>query len=239
MEERWFASINAGEGVNDYRPPLKIVGIALIVVGALDIGWMTYCLLHRMSYSSSFNILAVVAGILLMRGGLRTASVVAYVSALMLSAFGGLLIILPILMPFDLLLAYLKLEPLTFGGALLFVICSLVFLGWVYARLTEPTIQSAIAESHPRFTSFWRRPKTGFLVGGLLIVVFTVLLGLMMHGATAGRAVAEARSKVGDDFKFGVTRLNMISSNGRTHVSAVVTAYNEREIKDVAVEWDQ
>ncbi len=77
--------------MHDYRSSLRVVGVTLIVVGILDIGWMIWCVAHRQSYSSRFNIFAVIAGILLIRGGLRTANVVAFFSAFMLSSLVGVL----------------------------------------------------------------------------------------------------------------------------------------------------
>ncbi|HLC42162.1 MAG TPA: hypothetical protein VJO34_11140 [Methylomirabilota bacterium] len=225
--------------MNDYRSHLKVVGIALIVVGALDIGWTIYYIAHRMGYSSSFNVFAVIAGVLLIRGGLRTANVVAFFSAFMLSGFIGLFTVLPFLMSLDLIAAYLRLYPVPFGGSLLLAICVLILLGWVYRRLTSPPVLAAIAERHPRYTSFWRRPRGGFLAGVLLVVILVVGLSFLMHGATAQQAVTKAKEKVGEGYKFHVSSWSTRSSRGRTHVEAVVIAYNQREIKEIQVEWEE
>ena len=55
---------------------LKRVGGVLLVVGLIDIGVMIYCAVNRISYSSSFNVFAVIAGIFLLRGSLGAASIV-------------------------------------------------------------------------------------------------------------------------------------------------------------------
>lgn len=225
--------------MNDYRQSLRIVGIVLIIVGFLDIGWMIYCIANGESYSSSFNIFAVVAGILLVRGGLRTASVVAFFSAFMLSGFIGVLLVLPLIMPFDLVLAYLRVYPASFGGYLLLAVFILVLLGWIYSRLTAPLVAAAIVEKYPRYASFWRRPRNGFFVGALLVIVLVVGLGFMLHGVSAQRACAEAKLKVGNGYKFCVSDLSIQSSGGRTHVAALVTAYNQKEIRKVEVDWDE
>jgi hypothetical protein len=151
--------------MDDYRSSLKVVGIILIIVGFLDIGWMIWCITHGQGYSSSFNIFAVIAGILLMRGSLRTANVVASFSAFFLSGLLGVVVIIPFLVPFDLVLAYLRVYPLYVMLGLFFFACTLVLLGWIYRRLTTPPILAAIAEEHPQCTKFWRRPSTGFLSG--------------------------------------------------------------------------
>jgi len=188
---------------------------------------------------SPSSIFAVIAGILLIRGGLRTARVVASFSALMLSSFIGLMLFSPLMMPFDLVLTELRIHPSSCISYLIFPVCVLVLLIWVYSRLTAPLITAAIAEKHPRWTTSSRRPRNGFFVGALLVIVVVVLFGLMLHSPNAERARVQARLKVGDGYKFFVSSLNMQSSNGHTHVAAVVTAYNQNEIKKIHVEWDE
>jgi hypothetical protein len=225
--------------MDDYRSSLRVVGITLILIGVLDIGWMIWCIAHQQSYSSSFNIFAVIAGILLVRGGLRTANVVAYFSAFMLSGFIGALLVFPLLMPLDLMLTYLRIYPASFSISLLVATSVLVLLGWIYRRLTAPHVMVAIAERYPRCTSFWRRPRTGFYVGIALVVILVVSLGFMLHGATTERAIAEAKQKVGEGYKFHVSSWNMHSSGGHSHYGAVVTAYRQNEIRQIPIEWDE
>ena len=225
--------------MDDYRQSLRVVGIVLIVVGCLDIGRMIYCIANGESYSSIFNIIAVVEGILLVRGGLKTANVVAFFSAFTLSGFIGLFFILPLIMPLDLMLADLRVYPANFVSSLLLSICVLVLLGWIYHRLTAPLVAAAFAEKYPLKTSFRWRPRNGFYIGALLIIVMGVAFGFMLHGRSAGRACEEARLKAGAGYKFYVNSLSIQSSEGRTHVAAVVTAYNQNEIKKVKVQWDE
>jgi hypothetical protein len=225
--------------VDDYRPSLKVVGVVLIAVGVIDISWMISCIIHGVSYSSSFNIFAVIAGILLVRGGLRTANITAFFSALMLSASVGIFFVSPLFMPIGLILTYWRLFPYSSLCNLLLHIGILVLLVWIYRRLTKPAVMVAIAERYPRWTSWWRRPRTGFFVGGILVVILVTALRFMLHGTAADRAIAEAKHQLGEDYKFYVTQLNVFTSGGRTRASALVTAYNEREIKTIPVAWDQ
>lgn len=78
---------------------LKRAGVVLLVVGLLDIGVMIYCIANSISYSSSFNIFAVIAGIFLLRGSLRAALVVRWLSMLMLAAFLTLILAWPLVQP--------------------------------------------------------------------------------------------------------------------------------------------
>jgi hypothetical protein len=49
------------------RTILRRVGISLIAFGLFDIGVMVYCIINRINYFSSFNIVAVLAGIFVWR----------------------------------------------------------------------------------------------------------------------------------------------------------------------------
>lgn len=60
----------------DHLSVLRRTGLVLVAVGIVDIGLMIYAITSRVSYSSSLNIFAVIAGIFLVRGSLRAASVV-------------------------------------------------------------------------------------------------------------------------------------------------------------------
>jgi hypothetical protein len=53
---------------DEARRILHRVGLALFAFGLLDIAVMIYCLANAVSYSSSFNIFAVISGIYLWRG---------------------------------------------------------------------------------------------------------------------------------------------------------------------------
>ena len=73
-----------------HTPILKRVGAVLLAVGLIDIAVMIYCIANRISYASSFSIFAVVAGIFLLRGSLRAASIVRRFAVFMLSGFVAL-----------------------------------------------------------------------------------------------------------------------------------------------------
>jgi hypothetical protein len=225
--------------MDDYRSSLRVVGISLIVIGVLDIGWMAWCIAHNQGYSSSFNIFAIIAGILLVRGGLRTANIVAFFSAFILSTSVGMLLVSPFLMPFDLMFAYLRVHPVSFSVSLIIGFGVIVLLAWIYRRLTAPVVATVIATQYPRYTSFWRRPRTGFYVGVALVVILATTLGFMMRGATAEHAISIAKQRIGEGYKFHVTSWSMHTSGGRSHYAAVVTAFNQKEIKEIPVEWDE
>src|SRR6266700_7722065 len=114
-----------------YRAILKRVGLVLVVIGLIDVGVMVYSIVNRQSYSSSFNIFAVIAGIFLMRGGLRTAGLVRWFSVFMLVGFLALAVVAPFLQPLDLSLTELRLNPGSFLIGVIFYFFVLGLLYWV------------------------------------------------------------------------------------------------------------
>jgi hypothetical protein len=225
--------------MGDHRKSLRTVGTALIIVGVLDIAWMVYCIAAWMSYRSSFNIFAVVAGVLLRRGSLATARVVAGSSAFFIAGIAGVLLALPILAPLDLLWTYLTLHPLAVGAEALFLAAMLVFLTWVYRRLTASDVLAAMDEGGIERKRFGRRPSTGFVIGALLGVVLLVAARVTSSGAMAEEAKVKARSKVGGGYKLCVASVGWSSTGGRTTVDALVIAYNPHEIRPVKIRWEE
>ena len=228
--------------MNDYRKSLRTVGNVIIIIGVLDIALMVYSIATWASYSSSLNVIAVMAGILLRRGSLKAARAVAFSAALILTCAVGLVLVMPFVLqvPLDLVMVYLRLHPLNAAEGGVLVICALVLPAWVYCRLTAPEILSALEEQQIAPAGFWQTLRTGFMVGALLVVVMTgILLSLFMTGGTAERAKIEAGKRVGSTYKLFVYSLSTSSSNGHKTVRATVAAYKPNEIRTVELTWEE
>ena len=222
----------------NYRDILKKVGIALIIIGLIDIAYMVYCIINQTNYSSSLNIFAVISGILLCRGGLKTAKVVTFFSTFFLTGISGLIFILPLLIPLDLLLTHIKLDPLSSIGYFAFVVLFLLFLLWVIKNLTSPKIYEAMDNKGINRKSFFSKPRSGAICGIILLIILGGTLSLLLKGKTAKAAKIEAQKIVGKGYKFSVSTININSNfNGQSNVYAIVTAYNDNEIKQVEVKF--
>lgn len=157
----------------DYRKILKRAGWVLVIVGLADIGYMIYCIANSRSYQSSFNIFAVVAGIFLLKGSLKAARIISMLTAFMIACFLGIMLLIPLLFPFDLLLAYLKLKPVSIGLELLIYIAIILFLIWLYRSLTSASVRAAMDESQINYSSFWQGQRWNF---GLVAVALFCFL---------------------------------------------------------------
>lgn len=139
---------DVGVLMDEYRYLLRRVGWVLVTVGALDIGYMNYCIANQLHYSSSLNIFAVIAGIFLMSGHLGMVRWVTWFSALIftrsvlasLQAFVGCNISPNSLVKFD---CGLDLIPLGVASFLSFRVFTLVLLLWVYMELRAPEVVEA------------------------------------------------------------------------------------------------
>ena len=161
-----------------YRAILKRVGVVLLVVGLADIAWMIYCIINKISYSSSLNLFAVFAGVFLIRGSLRTASTVRWFGVFFFSAAVAMIFALPALQPMDLTITQFRLDPLNSAGGAVFVVSILAFLYWVITELgREPVLVASDAAGVKR-----RNMRISAGLGVALVIGLGVSLHFLLGG---------------------------------------------------------
>ena len=217
------------DNANQARLRLRRVGFALIVLGTLDIGVMIYCIIHRISYSSSFNIFAVISGIYVWRGHPWYVRFVPRAAAFFATGFATVLVVLPFLMPLDLSLLELRSHVVEAVTGLVIAMGFIVFLSWVYSELrSEVVIDAYTANELPRSP-----PKAAFIAGATLVLAIVVLLKLVADSGIEQRAIDLAKTRSGPGFRYWVSSFSTSGDHGR----AVVWAYDDRTVTPVAVEW--
>jgi hypothetical protein len=218
-----------------HAPILKRVGGVLILVGLLDMTVMIYCIVNDISYSSSFNIFAVIAGIFLLRGSLRAATVVRWFAVFMLAGFTAFLVAWPFLQPFSLTLMQLRLNPWYAAITIIYIAFFFGLLFWLAKELGRAPIQAAIIQAG-RKSRDMRIPAA---VGVGLVVVLGIFLTVLLGGESARRVKSMAEQQIGPGYRFHVSSLTVAKNNRRTIVSGVVTAWNDNEIKSLPVHWKE
>lgn len=149
---------------------LTRVGLVLVSVGVFDIAVMIFCIMNGMHYSSSFNIFAVVLGILLVRGNLWAASVVRFFGAFFLAGAVALIAFIPFVQPISLTLAVVRnTSPL----GIVFPLILLAVCFWTTRELNGERILAAFASS-------------GRSVSPL---IFPVALGIGLVAAASGTII--------------------------------------------------
>ncbi len=217
-----------------YRAILKRVGIVLLAIGLIDVGVMVYCIVNRRSYSSSFNFFAVIAGIFLIRGGLRTASLVRWFSVFMLAGFLALAVVAPILQPLDLSLTELRLNTGSFMLGIIFYSFVLGLLYWVARQLSLEPVHVAIAKAGVK-----RRDLRIAIAAGVgLALLIGITIPLISSGESAKRANLIAQQELGPGYQFHVSSIRISKIGNRTNASGVVTAWNHQEVRSVPFHWE-
>jgi hypothetical protein len=173
---------------------LTRVGGVLLTVGLIDIAVMIYCVANHISYTSSFNIFAVVAGIFLLRGSLRAASLVRWFAVFILAGVLSLLIALPFLQPLDLTLTQVRLDPVAFLGTVVIGAFALCLLLWVSRELGRQPIQAALASAGIKRRDM-RIPAAAGV--GLVVVLGIFLMALLQLSGSAEHAKSMAEQQVG------------------------------------------
>jgi hypothetical protein len=209
------------------------------MAGLADIGFMVWCIVHQTRYSSSFNVFAVIAGIFLVRGNLKAARIVSFFAAFFIAVFLVLMIAALFFIPFDLVITYLKLHPLLVVLLILKECLVFIMLIFIYKQLTSPRINAAMDEIHIDHTSFRKKPASGFRFGGCLATIILVFLAFFVHGSSGEQAKKRAAALIGPGYKFVVTSLSVSDSDGTKHFHAIVTAYNDKNIKELTVQWEK
>ena len=214
---------------------LKRVGKVLLIVGLLDIGVMIYCAVNGISYSSSFNIFAVIAGIFLLRGSLRAASIVRWFAAFMLAALLCLPLVWPLIQPLGLTMTQFRLSPESFLSIGAPAVVLLALLIWVVRELGQEPVLAARRSGGGKVRSI----RIAYFAGVGLAAAIAVAVTLLLGGETADRAKELASTQLGTGYNYHVGSLN-ISTDGQTKsVSGIVTAWNDREILQLPVRWEE
>lgn len=233
--------------MNDYRNSLRTVGMVLIILGVFDFAWDVYRMAGR-GWALSSGTFAVIPGIILCKGSLKAARVVAFFAAFLLVWYVAFALATPFTLriPLDLGLTYLRLRPFSVAQGAFWLIGPVILSAWVYRRLTAPVILAAMDEEHIGYRRPWQKPAAGFVVGAVILIVIAAVTNPLMRelgaeqGKVAERAKVEAKKKVGSGHKFFVSSwTRRYEAGGKTSVRATVTAYNRREIRDVKVTWEQ
>ena len=218
---------------SDHLSLLKKAGLVLVIVGLLDIGLMIYAITSRVSYSSSLNVFAVVAGVLLWRGNLRAASAVRWLALFFLAALVSVSVLSPLLLPLGLLATYIQVRPVAFMGSLGVFAVALLLFSWLAKQLSSEPIKAARRAAGRKE----RDARTPLLVGVGLAVVLAGVNFNVQRSDSAVRAVSEARAQLGEDYDFHVSSINYRSSSEGTLVSGVVTAWKSGTVKDLPFQW--
>jgi len=214
---------------------LKRTGSVLLTIGLIDIAVMVYCIVNRISYSSSFNIFGVIAGVFLLRGSLRAATIVRWFTVFSLASSVALIVALPFLQPVGLTLTEVRLGgPLYILAQLGFMTGAFALLFWLNHQLSRAPIQAAQA-AMGRKAHDMRIPAAA---GIGLVVIIAIVMSVVGSGDTAAKAKLLAEHQLCANYEYHLSSFKQFTNDKGSGVTAVVTAWNEEEVRNVSVKWE-
>ncbi|EJE49725.1 hypothetical protein PMI14_05730 [Acidovorax sp. CF316] len=218
-----------------YRPHLRRTGLALLIVGGIDIAAWLICLAFDVPYVSSFNIFSVAGGIFLLRGSLRAASIVRRMAMSMLALLAAVVLVSPLLQPPGLTLVMVKAHAglAALGGVLL--VFTVVLMAWLARELGAPPVRAAIAAAGLKVRSTRWPIAMGVGIALLLAAMGTAL----QHTDAAARAIREARAANGDGYQYHLSLIQARETPAGREITGTVSAWNEHELRTLPFSWRQ
>jgi hypothetical protein len=211
---------------DDFRTILRRAGNVLIVVGTIDVGVMVACILTMTSYSSSLNVFAIVAGVMLRRGSLATARWVTRIAAFLLG-MAPVGLVLCFQQPW---VALYRDRPGLFAASFaVLVVVSLPAIWLIRELRRKPVLDAMKLTLMPH-----RPPYIAAVVAFVLFAGMSLLMHHLFNSPTARRAVEVARAQYGSQYEYTLIRMNWAPH----HANAELKAYNDKESKTVTVSFD-
>ncbi len=219
----------------DYLPILRRCGIVFVLLILIQVGVFIFCVVNSIPFNSSVEVVSLIGGILLIRGNLGAAAFMQWYSWFVTALMIGWLVVLPALLPIDLIWVFIKLHSVTtlLGLVLLLILTS------TYLRLAIQLGSAPVALAR---ADAGRKPIKVLIptILGVLLPPFVSVLVVKLQSSTIGqRAVAEAREVQGDDYQFVLTRIQGSWGPQGAWYSGTVTAWNAQEIISVPVSWSE
>jgi hypothetical protein len=107
---------------------------------------------------------------------------------------------------------------------------------WVSRELGRQSIQTALASAGIKRRDM-RIPAAAGV--GLVVVVGIFLMALVQLGGSAEHAKSIAEQQVGAGYRFHVRSLSIVNNSKGKFISGVVTAWNDQEIRNIPVHWEE
>jgi hypothetical protein len=211
---------------------LRRVGWALIALGVLDIAVWLYGLAHGFPYATAFNVFAVAAGVLMLRGSVTATALVRWSVAFTLASILALALVVLLLFPLDLWRTVYRLYPGWSAAALVALVALLLLLAWMARELEREPVRALLAAAGKGWGL-----RGAWASGAGMMLLVGGLFALLLNGGLAAEATTRARAQAGPGYRYQVLILVASLESRGIEVMGSVIAWNEREIRIVPVRW--
>lgn len=229
--------------MNDTAAPQDARWIArragLFVIG-LGIADLAYGIVFAPPGMINFRIIGILAGLLILFGGMKVHAVVRWLALLVT---GGMLLgpVLPfVVVPASLTLTQIRLYPIPFALSCIPWLLWMAMMGIAAGALGHPLLLAArVRAGRPVHSA--RMP---LLIGVVLAVGAAVVQVRILDGEAGRKASRLVAERLGPGYRYYTqtlqyTRPITAAPAKPTVVSATVQAWNEREVLNVPVRWEE
>lgn len=223
------------------RAILNRVGTVLIVVGVLDIAYMIYFFaIGGTQYASSFNILAVIAGIFLRKGSLRAVKFIGFFARIFFVGVVIGILILPFLYPPALIKTFFLVSPTSMVVLYLtLAVTTVVLLWWVDRNLHSQVVIAVLRDAglYKKWPRILLRLRVCFLFMTAVGVVLVSMFYYINQTDVAAKARSMAQEQLGQDYNYHISSLSISTRSGHRRINATVIAYSDMAIEILNVSW--
>ncbi|MEL7354229.1 MAG: hypothetical protein AAF171_16820 [Cyanobacteria bacterium P01_A01_bin.116] len=220
-------------GIKPSSKILKRSGAILVAIGFIDLAILLYCTIGQIPYPSRFNLVAALAGVLLLGDNLRAATIVRWFAAL---GFGGVVAFIfafPFIQPLDLTLTYLRLEPAAIVPSMVTAVLLVVVLFWLCCELGRKPVQAAMRAARVKPWDI----GIAAVVGAVLVAGIAVAATLLLNSDDVAQVEALAQQRWGRDYSYHVSSLSATQGRRGTTIKGEITAWNDQEIRRIPINF--
>lgn len=229
--------------MNDTAAPQDARWIArragLFVIG-LGIADLAYGIVFAPPGMINFRIIGILAGLLILFGGMKVHAVVRWLALLVT---GGMLLgpVLPfVVVPASLTLTQIRLYPIPFALSCIPWLLWMAMMGIAAGALGHPLLLAArVRAGRPVHSA-----RIPLVIGVVLAVGAAVVQVRILDGEAGRKASRLVAERLGPGYRYDTqtlqyTRPITAAPAKPTVVSATVQAWNEREVLNVPVRWEE
>jgi hypothetical protein len=216
------------------RQILKRAGVVVLTVGLIKLGISLLVLARGTSRTVNLELTLPIAGIFLLCGNWWAISKIRWISLFLLGFYGLGLLMSPFIQPWDLTLTDMRLTPAPLIISSLYFAITTGLSLWLLKQLGREPVKLALEDAGYRLRDA-RRPVVIGIAAGAAVCI---LMWYLDYGTkSAAQAVATAEQQCGPGYRYHVASISISSNSSGTTVASVVTAWNDREIRNVPVHF--
>lgn len=220
---------------SEHQSILRRCGVAVGLVGLLDLCALAYCIMHGITYRSSLSIICAICGWYLYSGSLKTAGFVHWVSYFMISLMITYFLIAPVVIPVGLMATVVRNQ---FSATVIVVGYAIGLIGtcaWLAIKLgSQPIVTARSMQSLKPI-----RKLIPIGMGISLPILITSLFAWGQSSRIGQQAITLAREVQGPEYNYVLIHMSYTWNSEQSDYLATVLAWSPDEVTSVPLRWTE